>query len=101
MPHTTAMIARRARFIRLKEEQSDTKDTTRWKIHLGVDPPLYSTPFAGHTTRIKNILGIDASEKNDTKYPISVPEYRAAKKNRLQIHWKLFLVATLTLQNTC
>lgn len=31
MPHTTAMIARRARFMRLKEEHSDTEDTSRWK----------------------------------------------------------------------
>jgi hypothetical protein len=31
IPHTTAMIARRARFTRLKAEHSDTDDTPRWK----------------------------------------------------------------------
>lgn len=88
MPHTTAIIARIARFAKLEaEHESGTEETQDGKdLHLGIDLLLDSTPLTGRASRIQDDLSLGASEKNDTNDPVRVPEYRTAKKNRLHIH---------------
>ena len=71
--------------------------TREWKtmnVHLRINLTLYFAALAWSTTRVKNDLGIHASEEDKTDGPISVAEDGATQENHLDIYRGFLSVAS-------